>query len=453
MTEDVQALSQGVSWGYNWGHSRTGNDAAFKQYDFEFVPMAWNGLNKDNIRALLKDHPEVKYILGFNEPNFREQANLTPAEAAGKWPDIEEIADEFGLIIVGPAVNYSPDPPYQDPVKWYDEFFAACPDCRVDHIAVHFYMSSAGSIRSNVEKFKKYGKPVWLTEFCAWDNNTSAASQKRFMVETLDYLETDPDIFRYAWFKERGWNDGHPFMQLLDARQEGVLKELGAVLVHMSSYDENFYFTTEQQIPSAHYIRMNRINMEKTTDVSGNINLCDMSAVSWVDYNVDIPDDGEYTIFFRLSAEYPDESEVRVSVDGKEVTSMLFEKKGVNVWNTQQCKGVLAKGKQKIRVDFKRGGLRLNWWAISKEEQPPATVETVAVNNVAVYPNPVKDWLFLQIPGNNNEVSVYDVYGKCIYSGKNVDRMDMSVFTPGIYILNIHYGNGEQKTVKILKEN
>ena len=450
MTEDVQALSLGVSWGYNWGHTRTGNDTAFILYDFEFVPMAWSGIDKENIRNLLKIHPEVKYILGFNEPNFIKQANLTPTEAAEKWADIEEIADEYGLIIVGPAVNYSPDPPYQDPVRWYDDFFAACKDCRVDHIAVHFYMSSAGAIRSNVEKFKKFGKPIWLTEFCAWDNNTSPSSQKKFMIETLDYLETDPDIFRYAWFKERS-GEGHPYMQLLDPRNEGVLKELGEVYVHMSSYDDNFYFTTEQQIQSEHYIRMNRISMEKTTDVSGDINICDMNVGYWVDYNVDIPEAGEYNVYFRLSAEYEDESEIYVSVNETEITTLHFEKKGIGIWNTQFCKGIFSEGKQKIRIGFKRGGVRLNWWAISKKEEAPSSIGIAGVDDTKIFPNPVKDMLNVQAP-ENTMVTLRDICGKNVYSAKSPNTIDMSSFIPGMYILDIRYENGERKVEKIIKE-
>ncbi|MBC7451657.1 MAG: hypothetical protein H7259_09235 [Cytophagales bacterium] len=34
------------------------------------------------------------------------QARLTPTEAAAAWPQIEAIADEYNLKIVGPAVNY-----------------------------------------------------------------------------------------------------------------------------------------------------------------------------------------------------------------------------------------------------------------------------------------------------------------------------------------------------------
>jgi hypothetical protein len=392
MTEDVAALSPGVSWGYNWGHSGSGNESAFKTYGLEFVPMAWSGLDKTSIRNYLSSHPEIKYILGFNEPNFKNQSNLTPVQAASKWADIEEIADEFGLTIVGPAVNYSPDAPYQSPFKWYDEFFAACAECRVDHIAVHLYMPAMPDIKSNLEQFKKYNRPIWLTEFCAWENNTTLAAQKQFMIETLDYLETDPDIFRYAWFKERGWNDGHPYMQLLDPRNEGVLKDLGEVFVHMSSYDDDYYFTVDQVIPSEHYVRMKGINMEKTSDESGHINLCEFDAGEWVDYNVDIPETGEYNVSFRLAAEYPDESEIKLSINNTEFAALTFEKKGINVWDTQSLKTTLQQGKQTIRMGFKRGGLKLNWWSISRAEQ-------LSVAKIAVESQTVKSCEYYDLTG------------------------------------------------------
>ena len=44
--------------------------------------MAWNGAySAARIRAWLDAHPESRYLLGFNEPNFYDQARMTPAEA------------------------------------------------------------------------------------------------------------------------------------------------------------------------------------------------------------------------------------------------------------------------------------------------------------------------------------------------------------------------------------
>ncbi|CAN0554626.1 unnamed protein product, partial [Ectocarpus sp. 8 AP-2014] len=46
------------------------------------------------------------YLLGFNEPNYGEQANLTPQEAADLWPQVRQQADDLGMELVSPAVNF-----------------------------------------------------------------------------------------------------------------------------------------------------------------------------------------------------------------------------------------------------------------------------------------------------------------------------------------------------------
>ena len=76
----------------------------------DYVPMTWNGgFDENKIRQYFTDHPGAKYLLGFNEPNFKAQANMTPKQAAEIWPRLEKIAEDFDLELVGPALNYSPD--------------------------------------------------------------------------------------------------------------------------------------------------------------------------------------------------------------------------------------------------------------------------------------------------------------------------------------------------------
>ena len=77
---EMDVLTPGVSWYYNWSNiPNTGVDNQVLEYegDFEFVPMAWNAnYNADAIREFVGKHPECKYILGYNEPNFTAQANI-----------------------------------------------------------------------------------------------------------------------------------------------------------------------------------------------------------------------------------------------------------------------------------------------------------------------------------------------------------------------------------------
>ena len=39
-----------------------------------FAPMCWNSYyNANAIRSYIDSHPETRYLLGFNEPNFSAQ--------------------------------------------------------------------------------------------------------------------------------------------------------------------------------------------------------------------------------------------------------------------------------------------------------------------------------------------------------------------------------------------
>ena len=104
---DLEALSSGISWWYNWSPQYDANVADdYRRLAVDWIPMTWNGNNPDQIRAFLNNHPEVRYLLTYNEPNFQDQANMTPAYAASLWPTFEEIAEEYDLELVGPALNY-----------------------------------------------------------------------------------------------------------------------------------------------------------------------------------------------------------------------------------------------------------------------------------------------------------------------------------------------------------
>lgn len=74
--EQVMALR--AHWFYSWG----GDEPASLPPGVEFVPMDWGYYgNKDNSLmrwlAKVKAQPNVHALLGFNEPNGKEQANLT----------------------------------------------------------------------------------------------------------------------------------------------------------------------------------------------------------------------------------------------------------------------------------------------------------------------------------------------------------------------------------------
>ena len=192
------AFYPALGWWYNWAIKASGANVGV-----EFVPMIWGA---STVNSALP--AGAKYLLTFNEPNFHEQSNLTAQQAASHWPTIEQKANAAGIPIVGPGMNYcgpAANCNGTDPYQYYKDFFAACDDCRVDHIAVHWYNCDLPSLKDylepggNLPGFEQFGKPIWLTEFSC-DGKASVAEQEAYMRVAIPYLEANPHVFRYSWF-------------------------------------------------------------------------------------------------------------------------------------------------------------------------------------------------------------------------------------------------------------
>jgi hypothetical protein len=223
------ASSPGISWWYNWSNQPPSGGAGI-----EFAPMIWGG------GALNGPIPAgSRYVLGFNEPNFKSQANLTPQQAAADWPRVESLAKAAGIPLVSPAVNYCgnssnssgcSDPTVTDPYTYLKDFFTACSGCEVDYIAVHWYNCDLTSLKSYIDGggslpgFVQFGKPIWLTEFSC-DSSHSVADQKAYMQAAVPYLESNPHVYRYSWYSANG------IPNALLQNPDGTLTDLGKTYV------------------------------------------------------------------------------------------------------------------------------------------------------------------------------------------------------------------------------
>ena len=227
------ASQPGISWWYNWATQGSGEGAGI-----EFVPMIWGS---GSLHSALP--AGSKYVLGFNEPNFKSQSNLTPAQAAADWPSVEALAKATGALIVSPAVNFCgsssnssqcSDSTVTDPYTYLKDFFADCPGCQVDYVAVHWYNCDLPSLRAYIEGnvdaggglqgFVQFGKPIWLTEFSC-DSSHAASDQKAYMQAAVPYLESNPNVFRYSWFSSSNISSA------LLANTDGTLTDLGKTYV------------------------------------------------------------------------------------------------------------------------------------------------------------------------------------------------------------------------------
>ncbi len=143
----------------------------------------------------------IKEMLGFNEPDGAQQANMSVEQALEAWP----VLQETGLRLGSPACVH-PDN------AWMKAFMdgARKRGLKVDFVCVHSYggPDAAGFVARLQAIHKLYQKPIWITEFAVADwnakspaeNKFKAADVLRFMKDVLPKLDRLDFVERYAWF-------------------------------------------------------------------------------------------------------------------------------------------------------------------------------------------------------------------------------------------------------------
>lgn len=448
---DMEAISGNVSWWYNWYHAPENAVAlVYQNYGMDFVPMAWNGsFNETQMRAFYASHPEAKYLLAFNEPNFTTQANMKPSQVAAIWPKLEKIAKDFGLKIVAPAVNYTDKPvtengvTFTDPIVYLDAFFAACPNCQVDYIAVHNYMCYTTALASDIARYKKYKRPIWLTEFACWDQPTITLDmQKSYLLGAIDYLESDTSVFRYSWFAAGNRTGAYPYLDLFKS-QSGQLTDLGKLYLSFNPvHDTASYAVIPARLEAENYTTMSGINIEATKDVSGSANVGWIDANDWLEYYIDVPAAGDYNVFFRLSANTSTNLAIRENGILLQ-TLQISSTGGWQNWKTLKTDVALTAGKHKLQIYTGKGQFNLNWLEITTASQP-TFVRNTELAEFRVYPNPVVDRLIIESdePFAKTQISIIDLAGRILFTKTWAEQtskfeIDFSNFQNGSYLVQV----------------
>ena len=465
LTEEMDVLVPGCSWLYNWANTPTSNADYMSDDTWEFIPMCWNAnYNSDNIRNYCKAHPETKYLLGFNEPNFVAQANMTPESAAAAWPQVKALADELGLELVGPAVNYSPDGPENDPYTWYAKFVELVGLDAFDYIAIHNYSGGSGGMKDMIDRFYSlYGKKIWVTEFCSWSgDNITAEAQIASMIEQLEYLEKEDKVFRYSWFKAKGSITNSPCYGLIVPQNgfgERTLSEAGKVYVYMTEFDESVYHSVDEVVPASEYISSKSLMLGSNGDSlnPGELEITQLSSGAYADYQFDIPSAGEYTLTLRVSGQGEptrfDPSIAIYSVDenGEQLATLAeatqFALSGDNaVFENVAFKLQLQAGKQRIRIadanPYMPSGIHIS--SLSFKEDFGGVDSVVA--NSGEFTCAVEGGM-LHVYGASVALrgEVYDLNGRLVMSGAfDGNMMSVSGLAAGMYVLKLYTAGGMQ---------
>jgi hypothetical protein len=195
-----QLAALGASWCYNWGTTAKSTDCA----DPLFVPMIWGS---NDVAGAIKSIGNAGYttVLGFNEPNKTDQANMTVADAIALWPTVTSSPN---IRVGSPAVS-------DDGRSWLVDFMTEvkAKGLRVDFIAMHWYGWNAGScvagqLEGAVNWASQWGLPIWITEFgCMGSSNPDEQTLLKFFNDAIPMLNKHPLVERYAWYPWNTYNE------------------------------------------------------------------------------------------------------------------------------------------------------------------------------------------------------------------------------------------------------
>ena len=184
-----------VAWVWNWEP----NPPLFA--GIESVPCVWDA---SDIGQSLGGNSE--WLLGFNEPDDADQANMTPEQAAREWRRVEQTYPERKLT----------SPQVMVPGTWLEDWYAAYQaqnggrTPRIDALAVHTYYGNditayQTQVLHYIDLANKWGvEEVWVTEFAL------SPGLDRTLRETLTdtaayvaWLDAQPLVTRYAPWTNR----------------------------------------------------------------------------------------------------------------------------------------------------------------------------------------------------------------------------------------------------------
>jgi hypothetical protein len=173
---------------------------------------------------------------------------------------------------------------------------------------------------------------------------------------------------------------------------------------------------------------------------------------------VDVAKEGKYKLTFRVAAN-TSAGQIDVLVPGQVVekigTVAVPITGGWQKWVSVTTSVNLVAGKQRLRLNFAKGGCNFNW--VQAEREIPVSINELEKNeSLIVFPNPASGQITIQSMGFSfSQVKILDLTGKALleqnFPASNSLTVKLPALVNGCYILELN--NKNQKTSKILMIN
>lgn len=363
--EDFAAFAPGVSWWYTWHYEPT--DLPGPGVKMEFLPMAWGDRPADlaGLEKYLAAGHKPRAVLTLNEPNLKDQAFIPPEQTAKFYTKVKAIADKYQIPVIGPHMALGSakeasitayDPIEKKPVTYtymvpfLKSVLFYLGQTEVPATAFHTY-GDIHELRWATEMmFKEFNRPVWVTEYAQWNAKTPEAA-RTYLIQATDFLERNPHVQGYAWFKERA-NDNDKISLLKP--ESGKLSPLGEAYVRMPVHEAEVYYRLPGKLPAENYVTMERMEVYPTSDTEGFLDVTAEEEKAAIVYHVQVDQAGGYEVTLRVKGA----GSLKLIAGDKVLGTGLARESG---WQDVIVKVQLGAGAQTIGVKGLNQGQSLNW--------------------------------------------------------------------------------------------
>lgn len=260
--------------------------------------------------------------------------------------------------------------------------------------------------------------PAAPTGLTASNPNGAAASLGETSVQ-LSWNEV-AGVHSYNLYRSKSSGSGYTLVK------SGVVPTPNPVLSH---------------IEAENWLAMSGVEAEATTDVGGGQDVGHVSANDWMDYTIQVPEDGAYTIDLRVATRYDGKQLQLRKSDGTVLTTVDVPNTGNwQNWTTISAFVNLKAGSQMLRLFGLTGDTNVNWFELIQGLKGKVQYSDTIINAgesayyvvTAVGGNGESG--YSEEAGISNTVPIFD---------RNVDKqanISISIFVPGRTVTGIVNG-------------
>jgi hypothetical protein len=232
------------TWFYDWKSSLSINGVTVSSLvDQEYVPEKWGAGGSTSV---FYSNKRWSHLIGQNEPDHKEQSNVSVETAIAEWPILMKTGARLGTPA---ATNFN----------WLYNFMdeAESKNYRVDYVVIHCYWSKSPQKWYDDLKavHTRTGRPIWIKEWNnganwttegGWDkdadgnriyNEKNATKQYNELKVILNVLDTTSFVERYSIYN---WVE--------DARAMVLNNQLTKAGEYYASTTPDFAFNRDKEV-------------------------------------------------------------------------------------------------------------------------------------------------------------------------------------------------------------